>query len=56
MQGGELFHMIENHAESGTIFTEEESATIIDQVLKALRYLHQNHLILMDLKPENILF
>jgi calcium-dependent protein kinase len=56
MQGGELFHMIENHANSGTLFTEEESATIIDQVLKALRYLHQNKLMLMDLKPENILF
>ena len=56
MQGGELFHQIENHANGGTLFTEEESATIVDQVLKGLRYLHQNKLILMDLKPENILF
>lgn len=56
LQGGELFHQIENHANGGTLFTEEESATIIDQVLKGLRYLHQNKLILMDLKPENILF
>jgi len=30
LQGGELFHQIENHANGGTLFTEEESATIID--------------------------
>lgn len=30
LQGGELFHQIENHANCGTLFTEEETATIID--------------------------
>ena len=56
LTGGELFHQIENHANAGTLFTEEEAATIVDQSLKALRYLHLNKLFLMDLKPENILF
>lgn len=56
LQGGELFHQIENHANCGTLFTEEETATIVDQICKALRYLHQNKLMVMDLKPENILF
>jgi len=56
LQGGELFHQIINHANGGTLFTEEESATIVEQVLRGLRYLHQNKLIMMDLKPQNILF
>lgn len=51
-----MFHQIINHANGGTLFTEEESATIVEQVLRGLRYLHQNKLIMMDLKPQNILF
>jgi calcium-dependent protein kinase len=55
-QGGELYQKIVDHNSEGTIFTEHEAAVIINHVLSAMRYMHDNNLILMDLKPENILF
>jgi len=50
--GGELFDRI---IEAGR-FTEHEAANIMQQILRAVRYLHERDLCHRDLKPENFLF
>jgi len=50
--GGELFDEI---ASRGYI-PENEAALIIEQILKAVQYLHSKKVVHRDLKPENILF
>lgn len=47
--GGELFDRIL----AGGKFTEHESAHSVQQMLRALNYLHQNWIMHRDLKPEN---
>ena len=50
--GGELFDRI---IELGHL-TEHQAATIMQQILRAIHYMHQNKVMHRDLKPENFLF
>ena len=49
--GGELFQLI---VDKGKL-TEEEAKPILDQILKALHYIHSMGIVHRDIKPENIL-
>jgi len=50
--GGELFDKI---IESGH-FTEAQAAILMQHIVKAMYYMHSNHVCHRDLKPENFLF
>lgn len=50
--GGELFDRI---IESGH-FTEVQAAILMQQIIRAIYYMHENHVCHRDLKPENFLF
>jgi len=50
--GGELF----NHIVKKKRLSEREAASIFQQLLTAINYLHQNNIVHRDLKPENLLF
>ena len=50
-EGGELFDMLVKRKR----LNESEAAQIISQILSALAYCHERHVIHRDLKPENIL-
>jgi len=50
--GGELFDKI---IESGH-FTEVQAATLMQQIVRAIYYMHENQVCHRDLKPENFLF
>jgi len=50
--GGELFDRI---IESGH-FTEAQAATLMQQIIRAIFYMHESHVCHRDLKPENFLF
>ena len=54
--GGELFDKIIDNTTSNGCLSEKESARIIEQLLKAVAYLHENDIVHRDIKPENILF
>merc|ERR1719454_1896954 len=50
--GGELFDRI---IDAGH-FTEVQAATLMQQIIRAIYYMHENHVVHRDLKPENFLF
>mmetsp|Transcript_14326 Transcript_14326/g.29695 ORF Transcript_14326/g.29695 Transcript_14326/m.29695 type:complete len:504 (+) Transcript_14326:83-1594(+) len=50
--GGELFDRI---IEAGH-FLESQAAAIMQQIIRAIYYMHENHVCHRDLKPENFLF
>lgn len=50
--GGELFDRI---IEAGH-FTEKQAAILMQQIIRAIFYMHQNKIAHRDLKPENFLF
>jgi calcium-dependent protein kinase len=50
--GGELFDKI---IEAGH-FTEVQAAILMQQIIRAIYYMHENHVCHRDLKPENFLF
>ncbi|XP_008317249.1 calcium/calmodulin-dependent protein kinase IGb isoform X2 [Cynoglossus semilaevis] len=52
VSGGELFDRI---LERG-VYSEKDASRVIQQVLHAVTYLHQNGVVHRDLKPENILY
>lgn len=49
--GGELFHAISKARR----FSEQDTAFVMDQMLRAVSYLHRLHICHRDLKPENFL-
>ena len=53
--GGELFDRILKRIESNDLYTEKEACGIIQQVMSAIEYCHNQGIAHRDLKPENIL-
>lgn len=51
-KGGELFDRIIEAVH----FTEVQAAILMQQIIRALYYMHENHVCHRDLKPENFLF
>uniref|UniRef100_A0A3Q3WIR0 Protein kinase domain-containing protein n=1 Tax=Mola mola TaxID=94237 RepID=A0A3Q3WIR0_MOLML len=52
VSGGELFDRILDRG----VYSEKDASCVIQQVLQAVNYLHQNSIVHRDLKPENILY
>ncbi|XP_075898095.1 calcium/calmodulin-dependent protein kinase type 1D-like isoform X2 [Nelusetta ayraudi] len=52
VSGGELFDRILDRG----VYSEKDASCVIQQVLEAVCYLHQNSIVHRDLKPENILY
>ncbi|KAJ8016962.1 hypothetical protein DPEC_G00012840 [Dallia pectoralis] len=52
VSGGELFHRILDRG----MYSEKDASRVIQQVLLAVQYLHQNGIVHRDLKPENLLY
>lgn len=52
VSGGELFDRILDRG----VYSEKDASCVIQQVLEAVLYLHQNSIVHRDLKPENILY
>uniref|UniRef100_A0A914EK36 Protein kinase domain-containing protein n=1 Tax=Acrobeloides nanus TaxID=290746 RepID=A0A914EK36_9BILA len=52
IHGGELFDRV---VEENYILTEPAVALIVYQLIEAVRYIHENHILHLDLKPENIM-
>ena len=54
--GGELFDRILKRIESNDMYTEKEACKIIQQVMGAIEYCHNQGIAHRDLKPENLLY
>ena len=54
--GGELFDKIIKRIENKEMYSEKEAAGIIQQIMSAVEYCHNNGICHRDLKPENILY
>jgi len=54
--GGELFDRIADRASSGRGYSEHLAAMILQQVLRAVGFMHSQNICHCDLKPSNILF
>jgi serine/threonine protein kinase len=53
---GCLFDSRQTNLKEGRSFTEQQSADIIEKLLKALNHCHQLNVVHRDIKPENIMF
>ena len=54
--GGELFDRILKRIERNDMYTEKEACEIIQQVMGAIEYCHNQGIVHRDLKPENLLY
>jgi serine/threonine protein kinase len=54
--GGELFDRIVENTTSDGCLAEQSASRIIESLLRAVDYLHENNIVHRDIKPENILF
>ena len=54
--GGELFDRILKRIENNSMYTEKEACEIIQQVMGAIEYCHNQGIAHRDLKPENLLY
>ncbi|KAM3140914.1 hypothetical protein pb186bvf_006925 [Paramecium bursaria] len=55
VQGGSLASLMNRKLKSKTWFTETQCKSLMEQLLDALAYIHQQNIVHRDLKPENIL-
>jgi calcium-dependent protein kinase len=55
-RGGELFKRITHRALKKNMYTEKDAAEIIQQIVSAVEYCHNNGICHRDLKPENVLY
>jgi len=54
--GGELFDRILKRIKNNDIYNEKQACEIMQQVIGAIEYCHNNGIVHRDLKPENILY
>ena len=55
-KGGEVFDRIIEHIQCKTMYSENDAAKILQQVMSAVEYCHNNGICHRDLKPENLLY
>ena len=55
-KGGEIFDRIIEHIQSKKMYSEKDAAEILQQVMSAIEYCHNNGICHRDLKPENLLY
>ena len=51
LSGGELFKLIQD----SVVYTEQDAALLIRNVLNAIEYLHTKNIVHRDIKPENLI-
>ena len=54
--GGELFDRILQRIKKNSLYNEKEACKIMQQVIGAIEYCHNNGIVHRDLKPENLLY
>ena len=54
--GGKLYDKILKHIEKKSMYSEKEAADILQQIMSAIEYFHNNSIYDKDLKPKNILY
>ena len=55
-KGGEVFDRIIDHIQSKQMYSEKDAAEMLQQVMSAIEYCHNNGICHRDLKPENLLY
>ena len=55
-KGGEICDRIIEHIQSKTMYSEKDAAEMLQQVMSAIEYCHNNGICHRDLKPENLLY
>jgi calcium-dependent protein kinase len=55
-RGGELFELLSSGKNQGFVFREDRAASLLRDMLRAVRYLHSKGIVHRDLKLENFLF
>ena len=55
-KGGELFDKIVEHIQAKKMYTEKHAANMLQQIMSAIEYCHNNGICHRDLKPENLLY